>query len=285
MIRRLAGRGAARSRLSTRFRAPRPPFFLDKAAARRRRGYMNRRTFLAASAAFGTTLAAWPARAGAAADGRSEGKGVIVSTSKLVPPAKGTIPVAVPVSEGATVIDFAGPWDVFVSVMMAERGPTMADQMPFALFMVAETLDAVTVEGGMRIVPHYTFENAPACKVAVVPAQRGSDKLQEWLRKVVAAADVTMSVCTGARVLAKAGLLAGKAATIHHDHYDSFAKDYPDIDVKRGVRFVENEKVSTSGGETCGIDLSLRVVERYFGRSVAETTAAFIEHRDKGWIV
>ena len=230
-------------------------------------------------------MAAWPAFAPAGEKGASDGKGVVVSTSKLVPPAKGRIPVAFPVSAGATVIDFAGPWDVFVSVMMPERGSTMDDQMPFELFTVSDKLDSVTVEGGMKVVPDYTFANVPACKVAVVGAQRGSNEMQEWLRKIVTTADITMSVCTGVTQLAKAGLLAGKSATIHHDYYDRFAKQYPDIDLRRGVRFVENEKISTSGGETCGIDLALRVVERYFGRKVADQTAVFVEHQGKGWMV
>ena len=245
---------------------------------------MNRRKFLAGTAAFGT-MAGWPAHARAEEENMSNAKGVVVSTSKLIAPAKGTIPVTVAVSEDATVIDFAGPWDVFVSVLLPERGSTMTDQMPFELFMVSDKLDPVTVEGGMKVVPHYTFENAPACRVAVIGAQRGSDKLREWLGKIASAADVTMSVCTGVRHLAKAGLLAGKSATIHHDFYDRFAKDFPDIDLRRGVRFVENEKVSTSGGETCGIDLALRVVERYFGRKVAARTAVYIEHQGEGWMV
>ena len=139
---------------------------------------MNRRKFLAGTAAFGA-MAGWPAHSRAEQENMS---GVVVSTSKLIAPAKGTIPVAVAVSEDATVIDFAGPWDVFVSVMMPERGPAMTDQMPFELFMVSDKLDPVTVEGGMKVVPHYTFENAPACKVAVIGAQRGSDKMLARLR-------------------------------------------------------------------------------------------------------
>jgi len=55
--------------------------------------------------------------------------------------------------------------------------------------------------------------------------------------------------------------------------------------LRRGVRFVENERISASGGETCGIDLSLRAVERYFGRSVAKRTAKFIAYNGKGWVV
>lgn len=245
---------------------------------------MNRRNFITGTAAFGAT-ATWPVLSRAEQENMSDGKGVVVSTSKFIPPAKGSIPVAVAISEGATVIDFAGPWDVFVSVMMPERGPTMADQMPFKLFTVSDKLDPVTVEGGMKISPQYTFENVPACKVAVIGAQRGSDKMREWLGKIAPMADVTMSVCTGVTQLAKAGLLAGKSATTHHDYYNSFAKDYPDIDLRRGVRFVENEKISTSGGENCGIDLALRVVDRYLGREVAGRTAIFIEHQGKGWIV
>jgi len=245
---------------------------------------MNRRSFLAGTAAFGA-MAGWPTFARAEQSHTSDVKGVVVSTSKLIPPAKGRIPVAVVVSEGATVIDFAGPWDVFVSVMMPERGETMEEQMPFEPFLVSEKLEPVTVEGGMKIVSNYTFANAPACKVAVIGAQRGSQEMREWLGKIASTADVTMSVCTGVTHLAKAGLLKGKSATIHHDFYDSFAKQYPNIDLRRGVRFVENEKISTSGGETCGIDLALRVVDRYFGRSVAERTAVFIEHQGKGWIV
>jgi len=245
---------------------------------------MTRRKFLAGTAVFGA-MAGWPPLSRAEQQGMSDRKGVVVSTSKLSLPAKGTIRVAVAVSEDATVIDFAGPWDVFVSVMMPERGPAMTDQMPFELFMISDKLDPVTVEGGMKVVPHYTFANAPACRVAVIGAQRGSEQMQEWLRKIAPTADVTMSVCTGVKHLAKAELLTGKSATIHHEFYDSFAQDFPDIDVRRGVRFVENEKISTSGGETCGIDLALRVVDRYFGRKVAERTAVYIEHEGKGWVV
>jgi transcriptional regulator GlxA family with amidase domain len=94
-----------------------------------------------------------------------------------------------------------------------------------------------------------------------------------------------MSVCTGAFKLAKAGLLSGKAATTHHEFLDKLQSEYPDIQVKRGVRFVEGEKISTAGGLTSGTDLALRVVERYFGREVAQGAATYMEYTGKGWIV
>jgi transcriptional regulator GlxA family with amidase domain len=249
---------------------------------------VNRRTFLRATLATGGAFAAAlhsPSTLRADGEAGAKDKGVVVSTAKLSPPAKGTIRVAIPISESTTVIDFAGPWDVFASVMLPERGPTMEDQMPFQLFMVSDRLEPVMVEGGMKVVPHYTFADAPEPKVVVVPAQRGSKQLLDWLRKVVPTADVIMSVCVGVNQLAKAGLLTGKSVTTHHDYYDRFAKEYPDIELRRGVRFVENERISASGGESCGIDLALRVVERYFGRSVAERTALYIEYQGKGWIV
>jgi len=205
--------------------------------------------------------------------------------NKLVPPTKGKIPVAVAISQGVTVIDFAGPWEVFQDVHIEERGKEMDEQMPLQLFTVAEKAEPIIGSGGLRLLPDYTFSNAPQPRVIVVPAQRGSDALHEWLRNMSPATDVTMSVCTGAYQLAKAGLLSGKSATTHHDFVDRFAKMFPDVDVKRGLRFVENEKISTAGGLSSGIDLALRVVDRYFGRNVAESTAGYMEYQGKGWIV
>jgi transcriptional regulator GlxA family with amidase domain len=122
-------------------------------------------------------------------------------------------------------------------------------------------------------------------KVVVVPAQSGSDAMIEWLRQVSGSAEVIMSICTGAFKLAKAGLLSGKAATTHHEFLDKLEKEYPDIQIRRGVRFVEGEKISTAGGLTAGTDLALRVVERYFGRDIAQTTANYMEYQGTGWVV
>ena len=204
--------------------------------------------------------------------------------NNLTPPEKGRIPVAFAISRGVTVIDFAGPWEVFQDVMIEGRGEGM-EQMPFQLFTVSDTLDPIRGSAGLQLIPDYTFETAPAPRIVVVPAQMGSAALHQWLQKVSRATDVTMSVCTGAFQLAKAGLLSGKSATTHHDFIDRFAKQYPDIEVKRGLRFVEGENISTAGGLTSGIDLALRVVERYFGRKIAEKTATYMEYQSKGWMV
>src|SRR5262245_25212579 len=203
--------------------------------------------------------------------------------NKLTPPADGPISVAFAISRGATMIDFAGPWEVFQDVMLKVSGGS--HRMGFKLYTVSEKTEPIEASGGMKIVPDYTFETVPSPKVVVIPAQAGSPALHAWLRKIVDSTDITMSVCTGAFQLGRAGLLSGKEATTHHDFFEQFAKAFPDVKLKRGLRFVEGSKISTAGGLTSGIDLALRVVERYFGRQTAEQTAFYMEYQSKGWVV
>ena len=204
--------------------------------------------------------------------------------SKLTAPASGPIPVAFVLTKGAVMIDFAGPWEVFQDVSVPGRGSSMDDQVPFRLYTVSDTKEPIRISGGMKVVADYTFEDAPPPKVIVIPAQRGeTPKMLEWIQKSAAGADVVMSVCTGAFVLADTGLLSGKAATTHHSSYRPMAMKYPDIQVKRGVRFVESGKTATAGGLSSGIDLALHVVERYFGRETAAATAYQMEYQGDGW--
>jgi putative intracellular protease/amidase/YHS domain-containing protein len=197
----------------------------------------------------------------------------------LSPPAHGGIPVAFVLSQDAVVIDFAGPWEVFNNVHMSGSEP-----MPFHTYTVAETLNPIVASGGMKIMPNYTFQSAPPPKVIVIPAQGGTtEAMLAWIRKASKTTDVTMSVCTGAFVLAKTGLLSGKSATTFHGAFADFEKDYPDIHLKRGARFVEEGNLATAGGLSSGIDLAIRVVERYFGRHTAEQTAYTLEYQGKGW--
>jgi transcriptional regulator GlxA family with amidase domain len=187
--------------------------------------------------------------------------------------------VAFLISDGAVLIDFAGPWEVFQDVSIPGRMDG-----PFELYTVAETKKPISASAGMKIVPEYTFDNAPAPKVIVIPAQsKPTDAALDWIRKSAKTADVTMSVCTGAFVLARTGLLSGKAATTHHNSYKLMSAHYPDIKVQRGARFVEDGNLATAGGLSSGIDLALRVVERYFGRPAAENTAFSMEYQGQGW--
>jgi len=242
---------------------------------------MKRRSFLQTSALVGLA-AAFPAGALAQAASGSDqhaGAGKAASPAKpLTPPAHGTIPVAFVLSEGAVMIDFAGPWEVFEDAAIPGR-----DSL-FNLYTVAENTQPVRISGGMRVVPDYSVENAPPPKVIVLPAQQGkSPAVVDWIRRSSKSTDVTMSVCTGAFLLAKTGLLSGKSATTHHSAYGTLAMRYPDIRVVRGARFVEDGNIASAGGLSSGIDLALRVVERYFGRDVARDTAYQMEYQGLGW--
>src|SRR5881392_1841882 len=201
------------------------------------------------------------------------------TTNPLKPPAKGDIPVAFLISDGAVIIDFCGPWEVFRDVMVS------GGDHPFRLYTVSEKAAPIQAGGGMKIVPDYTLANAPAPKVIVIPAQsEPSAAMLEWIRKSSKTTDVTMSVCTGAFVLAKTGLLSGKSATTFHAAFNSFAMEFPDVQLKRGARFVESGNLASAGGLSSGIDLALRVVERYYGRDVAQKTAYDMEYQGLGWM-
>ena len=208
------------------------------------------------------------------------------SSKSLHAPAKGTINVAFVLTENSTVIDFAGPWEVFQDVMIPSRGATMEEQMPFNLYTVSDSTNPIRTSGGMQIIPQYTFDNAPQPKVVVVPAQSGrSPKMLDWLRRMSKDSDVLMSVCTGAFKLGMAGVLKGKPATTHHDYFEMFQQQFPDVALQKGKRYVQSDSVIyTAGGLSSGIDLALHVVDLYFGRAVAANTARYMEYEGTGWI-
>lgn len=235
---------------------------------------MKRRDLLKTSAAFGL-ISAIPLSRAAVKDSNAW-----ALPNPLTPPAQGSIPVAFLISEGAVVIDFCGPWEVFQDVDVPGR---MDDA--FHLYTVGETSKPIRTSGGMKLIPEHTFATAPSPKVIVIPAQHGrSQATLDWICESANTADVTMSVCTGAFLLASTGLLSGKAATTHHASFKSFAREFPDIQLKRGARFVESGNLATAGGLSSGIDLALRVVERYYGREVATQTAYQMEYQGQGWL-
>lgn len=238
---------------------------------------MNRRDLLQISAALGMSATLSPA-ALAAAGTDSHSAGATAAADPLPAPPKGELPVAFLISNGAVLIDFAGPWEVFDSVRLNGR-------QPFQPYTVSESSTPIRTSSGMSIVPRYSIANAPAPKVVVIPAQsEPTEPVLAWVRNVAKTADIVMSVCTGAFLLAKTGLLSGKEATTHHNAFTEFAVAFPDIQVKRGARFVDLGHVATAGGLSSGIDLALHVVERYFGRAVAASSAYYMEYQGQGWL-
>jgi len=192
-------------------------------------------------------------------------------------PSDGTIRTAVAIGPGVNVIDMSGPWEVFQDAAVSHG------RAQFELFTVAGSTDPVNASGGLLVTPTYTYETAPQPHVVVIPAHDATERTVRWLREVARRADLLMSVCTGAFVLAQTGLLDGRTATTHHQSYDALASEFPKVRVVRGRRFVEHDHIASAGGLTSGIDLALRVVERYLGRPAANATTGYMEyHRVQG---
>ena len=189
----------------------------------------------------------------------------------LVLPKRGRPRVAIMIGPDTVGIDAFGPLEAFGDASTADGVSA------FQTYSVAATMQPVMV-GGFWVMPHYSFENVPQPHVIVIPQQRILKESIAWVKEASVHADVTMSVCTGAFLLAETGLLDGLTATTHHAGYDSFEKRFPNVKLIRGPRYVENRNVATSGGESSGIDLALRVVERYYGAKVAAESAYAMEH-------
>jgi transcriptional regulator GlxA family with amidase domain len=203
----------------------------------------------------------------------------VVAEAVLTPPKNGPIRVAFVLSEGATVIDFTGPWEVFQDADV---------EIPFELYTVAPSKAPIRTSGngshGIAITPDYTFADAPEPDLIVIGAQSGGVGLSAWLQKLHADNKIILSVCTGAFKVAQAGLLDGLPATTHHDYTDKLAAAFPKVQVKRSMRYVQSAPtIYTAGGLTSGIDLALHIVEGYFGHDVAQKTADYMEYQGSGW--
>jgi transcriptional regulator GlxA family with amidase domain len=235
------------------------------------RSGLNRRQLIAGSTAIlGAAAIAKSAQAPSPAAG----------LGKLPLPADNKpVKVAVLIDEGATIIDFCGPWEVFQD---ASKG----DDSLFELFTVAPSTKPLSASGGMKIVPDYSLANAPPANVIVIPAQAGGRNPKmagakpEWLRSQRAHTDIIVSICTGAFLLAQSGLLDGLTATTHHLFYDDFQRMFPRVKLVKNRRFIDHGNIMSASGLTSGIDGALHVVERYYGSDTALKTAEYMEfHR------
>ena len=186
--------------------------------------------------------------------------------------------VAILIFDDVEVLDFAGPFEVFA----------VADELQghavFDVFTLAEGPGTVRAVNGLKVVPDHTLESAPAPDVLVVPGGAGTrallrrPALLEWIRTRARRAEITLSVCTGALVLARAGLLDGLRVTTHHEVLDLLRQLAPAATVDPSRRFHDNGALLTAAGISAGIDCSLHVVGRLLGPAAAEATMRYMEY-------
>jgi len=198
--------------------------------------------------------------------------------------------VAILVFDGVQIIDYTGPYEA-----LGASGRNV--------YTVAEKPDVITTAMGMKVVPNYTFANQPKPDIILVPgggnsgepqastprgvgAQLNNEAVMRWIRESAAQSKYVMSICNGAFLLQKAGLLDGLSATTTAGYIPYLATVAPKTKVVYDQRYVDNGKVITAGGLSSGIDGALHLIEKLDGRGAAVGTALRMEYNwqpDLGW--
>ena len=176
----------------------------------------------------------------------------------------------------AEVLDFSGPFEVFsVANRLAKLG--------WNIWLVAEEKSLVEARGVFQVKPHYSIQNVPELDVLIVVGGVHSDELRKtevinWIRKTTKKTRITGSVCTGAFLLAEAGLLDGLEVTTHWEDISDLHRNYKNLQVREGIRWIEQGKLFTAAGISAGIDMSLELVSRLASAELAERTATQMEY-------
>ncbi|GAK04573.1 transcriptional regulator, AraC family [Geomicrobium sp. JCM 19037] len=203
------------------------------------------------------------------------------------------INVVILLFDDVDALDFAGPYEVFNLSTYAEADveklfTNRLKRKPFRVRTVSKDGAAIAVHNGLNVTPDFSFTTCPDFDLLIVPGgplkaiQRGlaDEETVDWIashkEKTVA------SVCTGAFFLAKAGLLEGRSATTNRVATKWLEQMFPNVQVKTGVRYVDEGSVVTSGGVSSGIHMSLHLVRTLFDEEMANRSAQTIEFEWKG---
>ena len=178
------------------------------------------------------------------------------------------------------VLDFAGPFEVFSVAKYTE-----SNQKPFKVYTVAQSKEIIKARHGLKIQPDFDFNNTPHFDIVIIPGGHGAEVIEihnkeviNWIRNSFNTVELMASVCTGAFLLAEAGLLDNKKATTHWMDIDRFEKEYKNIKVQRGVKFVDEFPVITSAGISAGISMSFYIIKKLLGEDQAKAVAKMMEY-------
>lgn len=185
--------------------------------------------------------------------------------------------IGIYIYDQAEVLDFSGPFEVFSTAARISSGKKL-----FNVFLVSETGETVTARGDFNVQPHYGFSNHPGIDVLIVVGGVHTGELQkpavlDWIHRQSHHAELVASVCTGAFLLAEAGVLSDQKVTTHWEDIPDLRKAYPKLRVIENQRWVDEGSIITSAGISAGIDMSLYLVSRIKNRELAEKTARQME--------
>jgi transcriptional regulator GlxA family with amidase domain len=180
------------------------------------------------------------------------------------------------------VLDFAGPYEVFTCATRVARLQDPQRQAPFEVCTIAATRAPVRARAGLPVLPDHTLDDHPPLDVLLVPGgvvdrELGHAAVLEWIARTASQVELTASVCSGALLLAQAGLLDGRPATTHWDDIAQL-QGYPGVRVQAEQRWTDDGDIVTSAGISAGIDMSLYLVQRFAGHALAQATAHRMEY-------
>lgn len=176
------------------------------------------------------------------------------------------------------LLDFAGPYEVF-SVTSE-----LNDYKLFRVFTISQDGKAIKSVNGLRVLPDYDFNNHPEIDVLIIPggvgtkAEMQKEEVTNWIKENHNISTITMSVCSGARLLGKVGLLDGLECTTHHEVIGHLHEIAPKAIISPDIRFAGNGKLYTSAGISAGIDLSLHIVENLYNHTISDKTRIYMEY-------
>lgn len=181
--------------------------------------------------------------------------------------------VGIYIYENAEVLDFSGPFEVFSTANRLSASGNI-----FEVFLIAAENFPVNARGGYSVNPHYDFSCHPKIDVLIVVGGIHAGELNKtdvinWVAKISESATAVASVCTGAFILAEAGLLSGLTVTTHWEDIEDLKRSYPNLTVIESHRWIDEGKIVTSGGISSGIDMSLYLVAKLADEVLAEKTA------------
>ena len=181
------------------------------------------------------------------------------------------------------VLDLGGPFEVFSTAARLKARLNPGAAKPFDVFTIAETIRLTRARGGLMLQPSFDIINHPPIDVLIVPggvvtAELQRDAVITWIARIAAKASLTASVCTGAFLLAKAGLLRGKTITTHWEDIADFRAMFPDVSVNENTRWVDAGNIVTSAGISAGLDMSLHLIARLDSENLAVRTARQMDY-------
>ncbi|GGA92519.1 DJ-1/PfpI family protein [Agarivorans gilvus] len=184
--------------------------------------------------------------------------------------------IGIYIYQDAEVLDFSGPFEVFSTAKRLQASN-------WKVFLVAETQDPVVARGGFRVLPDYSIDAHPPIDLLIVVGGVHTDEMLKpnvlaWIAQVDQQASKVASVCTGAFLLANAGLLDGLEVTTHWEDIADLAADFPQLTVLSDKRWLDAGKYISSAGISAGIDMSLFLVAQLESYALAEQVARQMEY-------